>query len=118
MTGRILPNSSVIEVRQGDSFAIKLHIKRNDENVDLSGAELKMQARDNKDRVVLDIKGEAINLSEGKMALLITPEHSKIDVGNYNCDIQLMTMDGSVNTIFPANVNQVGILRITKQITR
>ena len=118
MSGRILPNSNVIEVRQGDSFTIKLHIKKNDKYIDLSGAELRMQARDNKDRVVLDILGESINVVEGKMAILITPENSNIEIGDYNCDIQLKTSDGSINTIFPANVNQIGILRITKQVTR
>ena len=35
MTGRIIANSSVIEVRQGDSFKIKLKLAAKNKQIDL-----------------------------------------------------------------------------------
>lgn len=38
MTGRILQNSNVIEVRQGDSFTIRLQLKKACKDMDLTGS--------------------------------------------------------------------------------
>jgi len=43
---------------------------------------------------------------------------TKINVGDYNTDIQVTLQDGSVNTIFPSNVNQIGVFRVTEQVTK
>lgn len=116
MTGRVGYN--LIEVRQGDSFAINLQIKQNNHPVDLTGASLLMQVRDQQtNALVFSINGTEVDIKNGKMALLFTPKETSADTGDYNTDIQLTTSDGSVNTIFPANVNQIATFRITKQVT-
>jgi len=115
MTGRIIKN--LIEVRQGDSFPINLQISKNNKPVDLTGFSLLMQVRDKDNNLMFAVDGTEIDVTNGKIALLITPEQTKIDVGDYKTDIQLTGADGSVNTIFPANVNQVATFRITPQVT-
>lgn len=116
MSGKI--NNNVITVRQGDSFALNLQI--NDENgpADLSDAELIMQVRNSGDALMFELVGEKVDATQGKMALLLTPAQTNIAVGEYKCDIQLTGADGSVNTIFPANIHQIGVFVITEQVTR
>lgn len=115
MSGRIVNN--LIEVRQGDSFAINIQVKQNCKSVDLTGAVMLMQVRDTDNDLMFSLSGTPVDVENGKMALLLTPTQTNIDVGDYNTDIQLTTTDGSVNTIFPANVNQIAIFRVTKQVT-
>ena len=118
MTGRILPNANVIEVRQGDSFTIAMLIKKGCKDVDLSGSEIKMQVRRMDDnQLMFELLGTSIDLQAGRIALILTPEMTNIEVGEYKTDIQLSTPDGMVNTIFPADVNKVGIFRVTEQVT-
>ena len=50
--------------------------------------------------------------THGGLAALRAP------VGNYKTDIQLELPDGGVNTIFPADVNKIGVFRITPQVTK
>lgn len=116
MTGRIVNN--LIEVRQGDSFAINFEIKKKCNPVDLTGATLLMQVRDSNNNLVFAVSGTDVDIKNGKMALLLTPTQTSAQVGDYNTDIQLTSADGSVNTIFPANVNQIATFRITEQITQ
>lgn len=117
MTGRICNN--LIEVRQGDSFVINVIIQGDDdENVDLTSSVLLMQVRDNNDKLMFEVKGTDVDMVDGKMALILTPQQTGIAVGEYVTDIQLTDKNGAVNTIFPANINQTGIFRVTKQITR
>lgn len=118
MTGRILQNSNVIEVRQGDSFTITLNIKRDCKDVDLTGSKLNMQVRKMDDnQLMFDLLGTEIDIQAGRIALILTPAQTGIDVGDYKTDIQLTTSDGMVNTIFPADVNRIGIFRVTEQVT-
>ena len=116
MSGTIIGN--VITVRQGDSFVINLSIRHECKPVDLTGAELLMQVRDSENNIMFELSGTAVDVKNGKMALLLSPEQTGIAVGDYVTDIQLTTSDGSVNTIFPANVNQIGKFRITEQVTQ
>ena len=116
MSGRIVNN--LIEVRQGDSFAINFEIKKKCKPVDLTGATLLMQVRDSNNNLVFAVNGTDVDIKNGKMALLLTPTQTSAQVGDYNTDIQLTTADGSVNTIFPANVNQIATFRVTEQITQ
>lgn len=116
MVGRMIKN--LIEVRQGDSFAITLHLYKDNADVDLSGATVRMQVRNNSGSLVWELCATPLQENQGKMLLLITPEHSNIATGDYKCDIQLETPDGSVNTIFPANIHQLGIFRVTEQVTK
>jgi hypothetical protein len=115
MTGRITNN--LIEVRQGDSFTLDFQIKDGCKPVDLTGASLLMQARDEGGNVILSKEGVEVDIVNGKMAIILTPAETSKPVGEYKTDIQLTTQDGSVNTIFPQNVNEIATLRITEQVT-
>ena len=117
MSGRMHKN--LIEIRQGDTFIIVLHLmKLNCQNVDLSHSIARMQVRNNEGQLVWELLSEPIKSDNDDMILHITPTLSNIAVGEYQCDIQLEMDDGSINTIWPANVNQIGTLRITKQVTK
>ncbi|MBR1915333.1 MAG: hypothetical protein IJ830_02705 [Alphaproteobacteria bacterium] len=116
MSGMIQNN--VISVRQGDSFALNFELREKCLPVDLTGATMLMQVRDENDNLMFSLSGTAVDVKDGKMALLFTPAQTSIPVGDYNTDIQVTLADGSVNTIFPANVNQIGVFRVTEQITR
>lgn len=118
MTGRILPYANIIEVRQGDSFTIKLKIHKGEKDFDLTGATVNMQVRDIENNALkFDLAAEPIDVQKGEFALLISPVQSNIEVGSYKTDIQLSTPDGQINTIFPSDVNKVAIFRITEQVT-
>ena len=110
--------NNLIEIRQGDSFVITLHLIKQDKDLDLSGSTATLQVRTKDDTLVWSLEADTVEAASGRLVFCITPQLSNIDLGDYLCDIQLQTADGSINTIFPANVNQVGIFRITKQITK
>lgn len=116
MTGRIVNN--LIEVRQGDSYPINVCVKKCCEPVDLSKATLLMHVRDTDGNLMFAVNGTEVDVKTGKMVLLLTPQETNIPVGDYVTDIQLTTADGSVNTIFPANVNQIATFRVTPQVTK
>ena len=116
MTGRIVNN--LIEVRQGDSYPINIQVKRGCKPVDLTGATTLMQVRDENNNIMFTLTGTPVDVVNGRIALLLSPTETNIPVGDYVTDIQLTTADGSVNTIFPANVNQIATFRITEQVTR
>lgn len=116
MTGRVYNN--VIEVRQGDSFEINVAVNNKCQPVDLTGATILMQVKqkDSGD-LMFEVSGTAVDVEHGKMMLYISPTDSAIPVGDYVTDIQVTTADGHVNTVFPANVNQVATFRVTPQVT-
>ena len=116
MSGKI--NNNVIIVRQGDSFALNLQICDEKGPVDLTGSELTMQVRNANDALMFEIAGTSVDSEQGKSVIILTPQQTNIAVGDYKTDIQLTTVDGSVNTIWPANVNQIGVFRITEQVTK
>ncbi|MBE6445631.1 MAG: hypothetical protein E7019_06275 [Alphaproteobacteria bacterium] len=118
MTGRIIPHANIIEIRQGDSFTIQIQLKISHQNINLYGSSINMQARDDNGNVVLSKLASEVDSANGKFALVLTPNDTNIQAGDYFTDIELSTPDGSINTIFPADVNKVGVLRITDQITR
>lgn len=116
MSGRVINN--LIEIRQGDSFAINIQVKQKCQPVDLTGASLLMQVRNpDNNNLMFSLAGTPVDAINGKMALLFTPTQTSIPVGDYITDIQITTADGNVNTIFPADVNKIGTFRITEQVT-
>lgn len=115
MTGRVVNN--LIEVRQGDSFVIDFQLKERGKPVDVSNSNLVMQVKDSGGNVMFTCIAQHVDDKCGKMLLNITPTMTGLAVGDYLTDIQLVDGDGSVNTIFPANVNAVGTFRVTEQIT-
>ena len=118
MTGRILQNGNVIEVRQGDSFTIIMKITKNSSKINLAGAKVDMQIRDDEGFVKSNILATPVDVENGKFVLLLTPSHTSLPVGSYKTDIRLTTPDGGINTIFPADVSKIGILRITENVAR
>ena len=116
MTGRI--SNNLIEVRQGDSFTMDFEIKRGCKPVDLTGASLVMQVKDEGGNVIFTANGVEVDAVNGKIAIVLTPTETSKPVGEYKTDIQLTTADGSVNTIFPADIHQIATFVITEQVTR
>lgn len=115
MSGVIKNN--LIMVRQGDSFNIFLQISTDGTPASLTENIVRMQVRNYQNDLMFEILGNVINEKEGKLELSITPQQSNIPVGEYKCDIQIENKDGSVNTIFPLNVCQTGVFKITPQVT-
>lgn len=115
MSGKIKNN--LIEVRQGDSFVITLRVFSNDKTLNLADSVVRMQVRDSENKLMFEILGDMIDKEKGLIVLSVSPQNSNIKEGDYKCDIQLETTDGSVNTVFPTNVNQIGVFRITPQVT-
>lgn len=119
MTGRILPGSDIIEVRQGDSFNIKLRFKAKNKALDLSALKVIMQVRKNEnDSLVFEKEAEAVEAAHGIYLLRLTPAETSAPAGNYKTDIQVMFANGEVNTIFPQSVAKIGVFRLTPQVTK
>lgn len=117
MSGIVTPN--MIEVRQGDSFTINIYLKRNCKEFDLTNWTCEMQVRnkDTKD-LIFNVMGTPVELEHGKIALILTPDMTVNAVGDYECDIQIVSDTGEINTIYPADLSKVATFRITKQVTR
>ena len=115
MSGVIKNN--LIMVRQGDSFNIFLQISNDGTPADLTENIVRMQVRNCQNDLMFELLGNVVNEKEGRLELSITPEQSSIPVGEYKCDIQLEAKDGSINTICPLNVSQIGVFKITPQVT-
>ena len=118
MTGRIIQSSNVIEVRQGDSFTIRLQLHKCCEPIDLTDAVATMDVKNEANKVLFSKKAEVVDAVNGKLAIILTPVDTDIPVGDYVTDIQIKMSDGSVNTIFPADVNKLGTFRVTEQVTK
>jgi len=116
MTGRIIKN--LIEVRQGDSFNIVLHF-RNSQGVkiDLENSTFEMQVRDNDEHVIFSKEGD-VTISDASVCFALSPVETNKDIGDYKTDIQWIDKYGHVNTVFPQDINKIGIFRITQQVTR
>ena len=119
MTGRILPGADIIEVRQGDSFNIKLRFKAKNKALDLSALKVIMQVRKNEnDSLDFEKEAEAVEAAQGIYLLRLTPAETSAPAGNYKTDIQVMFANGEVNTIFPQSVAKIGVFRLTPQVTK
>lgn len=119
MTGKIIPAANIIEVRQGDTFVIRLCFKRHNQNIDLSKSQIVMQVRDkNSGELMFSLDAEPVDASSGIFAFVLTPAQTGLEAGEYVTDMQITAEDGTVNTFFPANVNQLGVFRVTKQVTK
>ena len=116
MTGRIINN--LIEVRQGDSFNIVLHFRNSQgAKIDLENSKFEMQVRDNDEHVIFSKEGD-ITISDASVCFALAPEDTNKNIGKYKTDIQWTDKYGHVNTVFPQDVNKIGIFRITPQVTR
>ena len=71
MTGRIINN--LIEVRQGDSYSINIQVQKESKPVNLTGATLLMQVRDENNNLMFTLNGTSVDVINGKMVLLLSP---------------------------------------------
>lgn len=112
-------NSCGLIVRQGDSFDVVMQFKdKNAAGLNISGWEIKMQVRGRENgEKKFTVSGEIIDENSGKARIKLNPEQTSMAVGDYDCDIQVTLDQNDVHTIWPQNVNQIGLFRITKQIT-
>jgi len=115
MSGTVQGN--IIAVRQGDSFTINFDLSKKCKPVDLVGATLAMQVRDEAGNIMFQCLGTPVDAAKGKIALILTPSMTSIPLGEYKTDIQLTQADGTVDTVFPADVYAVGTFRVTEQVT-
>ena len=115
MSGKVQGN--IISVRQGDSFTLNFDLSKGCKPVNLTGATLAMQVCDDAGNIVFQCLGTPVDAAKGKVALILTPSMTSIPEGTYATDIQLTQADGNVDTVFPQDVDAVGVFRITKQIT-
>ena len=117
MSGMILPN--LIAVRQGDSFDIVLKfVNGQGQKIDLTDSVFEMQVREiDNDNLVFKKSGED-TVSEAVASFALTPAVTKKNKADYKVDIQWTDKDGRVNTVFPIDVNKVGVFRITEQVTK
>lgn len=118
MAGVMTPNGII--VKQGDSFDIVLQVRQKCgcKPMDLNDCSVKMQCRtQDTNALVIDLTGDIVEPEKGRAIIHISPDQTKIDVGDYNTDIQLTLANGDVHTIFPNNISGVGIFRITQQVT-
>ena len=67
---------------------------------------------------MFSLEAEPVDASKGIFAFVLTPVQTSLDTGEYVTDMQITAEDGTVNTFFPANVNQLGVFRVTKQVTK
>ena len=110
-------NSSGITVRKGDSFTIALRFRTEQGVLDISGAQIKMDVKDQADKLLFSKNGEITDAVNGLAAIELTPQDTDLDVGDYKTDIQVTYANGQVHTIFPQNINKVAYFKVTTQVT-
>lgn len=119
MTGTINTVSNVITIRQGDSYDLYFQFRvACGTPIDMTNSIVRIQAVNESKETVLSKTAETIDIQKGLFCLTFTPTDTNIPAGDYQADIQFQTPDGRVHTFFPSNVNKMGILRITEQVTK
>ncbi len=118
MTGYVTRNGIV--VRQGDSFDIVLQFRNaQGKPVNIEDWSIKMSVcEQSQGKEKFSKTGEVIDAASGKARIELKPTDTSLTAGDYVTDIQVTTDQGDVHTIFPQDINQVGVFRITEQVTR
>ncbi len=118
MAGYMTQNGIV--VRQGDSFDIVLQFRdAAGKAINIQDWQIKMAVYDADKKVLKFGKtGEIFDVEAGKARIELKPADTNIEVGDYVTDIQVVTDQSDVHTIFPQDINRVGVFRITEQVTR
>ncbi len=115
MAGILRPGS--ITVRRGDSFDIVLHLMSGGRDFDLDACSVKMSVKNETGQLLLSKTGEIFASAEGKARLKLTAADTNLVPGTYRTDIQVTFKNGDVHTVFPQDINQVGVLIITPDVT-
>ena len=112
--------SGSIVVRQGDSFDILLHIRNSrGGNVNLKDCQISMTVKNKENqKIMFTVIGEIVDKENGKAIISLQPQLTDIAVGDYVCDIQIEFSNGDIHTIYPKDINKLGIFTITEQVTR
>lgn len=116
MAGRILSN--LIEIRQGDSFDMPIHLKSGGKDLDITGFIFKMQVKDNTGKVLITKIGDVADAARGRACISLMPVDTNIAPGDYLTDIQVTFPNGQVHTLFPQKIGAVAVFRITEQVTQ
>lgn len=118
MSGKIIVPANVIEVRQGDTFNIDFHLKKDCKDYDLTGTDIFMTVRNKSDKSLIFTKyAEGIDILHGKMLLAIYPSDTEnLALGDYDCIIRAHLPNGEIHTLFPDNPNKIATFRVTKQV--
>ena len=114
MSGGIIEQSNIIEVRQGDSFDIFIHLQKNGQNINLSDAVVSLTVYDFiGSGVILKKDAVGVDLKNGKVCLEICPEDTeKMLEGDYSCTIKVHMENGRVHTFFPQGISRRGTFRV------
>lgn len=118
MAGYMTPSGIV--VRQGDTFDILLQFRAGKgKEIDISGWRIKMSVYDQTGKKLQFTKeGEVFDALSGKARIELKPEDTGIEVGDYITDIQVITDQQDIHTIFPQDINRVAVFRVTGQVTK
>lgn len=118
MSGNILVPANIIEVRQGDSFDIYFHLKKDCRDYDLTGTTITMIVKDKIDkRLIFEKNADGVDLTNGRMVIQIYPmDTNNLQVGDYETQIRVIMPNGKIHTIFPDDPKKVGTFRITKKV--
>lgn len=118
MSGNIIVPANIIEVRQGDSFDIYFHLKKDCKDYELTGTLVAMVVKDKVDgRLIFEKTAENVDIAKGKMMLSIYPtDTNNLQLGDYETQIRVIMPDGKIHTIFPDDPKKIGTFRVTKQV--
>ena len=84
---------------------------------DLDACSVKMSVKNETGQLLLSKTGEIFASAEGKARLKLTAADTNLVPGTYRTDIQVTFKNGDVHTVFPQDINQVGALIITPDVT-
>lgn len=114
MSGGIIEQANIIEVRQGDSFDLFIHLQKNSQNINLSNSVVSLTVYNSIGYGVL-LKKDAVgvDLKNGKVCIEIHPDDTeKMLDGDYPCTIKVHLENGRVHTFFPQGLSRRGIFRV------
>lgn len=115
MVGTITPKG--ITVRKGDSFNIILQFRHSEIPMDLSDCIIKLGVKNQAGKIMFEKQAEIIDVASGKARIVITPNESSIDAGEYRSDIQITFKNGEVHTVYPQDINKLAYFKITEEVT-
>ena len=112
-------NQNGIIIRRGDTFDILIHFKnKHGGDLNLEGCTIKMAVKEPKEsKPIFTVNAEIISEEEGKARIKLTSKHTRLPLKDYATDIQLTLKNGDIHTVYPQNINQVGVFRITEDVT-
>lgn len=114
MSGNIIEQANIIEVRQGDSFDIFIHLIKDNKSINLSESTISLTVYNNiGNSIVLQRDSVGVDMENGKVCIEIYPSDTeKMLAGDYPCTIRALLENGRVHTFFPSGVSRKGTFRV------